>query len=167
MNRRMLVAGFALAVLAAMGLASPVAAGESVPLQGTLEGIDQNLTPPPLVEIHGVGGGEATQLGRFTYDLQATVDFSQTPPNPPQGVGTLILTAANGDTLVAGILGSSAPVIPGQLILVTELAVIIDGTGRFAGATGEFTITRLVYQDTRFTIGSFAGAISVPGAGQR
>ena len=167
MKRRMLVASFALAVLAAMGIASSVVAGESVPFQGTLEGIDQNLTPPPLVSIHGVGEGVATQLGRFTYDFQGTVDFRNTPPNPPQGVGTLILTAANGDTLVAGILGSSAPVIPGELIEVTEVAVIIDGTGRFAGATGEFTIKRLVYQDTRFTIGSFEGAISAPGAGHR
>ena len=167
MNRRMLVASFALGMLAAMGLASPVAAGEFVPLQGRLEGIDQNLTPPPLVEIHGVGGGEATQLGRFTYDFQATVDFSQTPPNPPKGIGTLILTAANGDTLVAGVIGASRPIIPGELVEVTELAIVIDGTGRFAGATGEFTLTRLVYQDTRFTIGFFEGAISIPGAGQR
>jgi hypothetical protein len=166
MKRRMLVASFALAVLGAMGLASPVVAGEFVPLQGTLEGIDQNLTPPPLVEIHGVGEGEATQLGRFTYDFQATVDLRNTPPNPPQGVGTLILTAANGDTLVAGVIGASRPIIPGELVEVTEQAIVIDGTGRFAGATGEFTLTRLVYQDTRFTIGSFEGVISAPGTGR-
>jgi hypothetical protein len=164
MKRRMFVASFALAVLTVVGLAGSAAAGEQVPFQGALEGNDELVVPPPLAVVHGVGGGQATQLGRFTYDFQATVDFRFTPPNPPRGVGTLTLTAANGDTLVAGVIGSSTPVIPGVLVMVVEEAIIVDGTGRFAGASGEFTITRLVYQDTRLTIGSFEGTISSPGA---
>ena len=160
MKRRMFVASLALAVLALVGLAGSAAAGEQVHFQGALEGNDELVVPPPLAVVHGVGGGEATQLGRFTYDFQATVNFV---PPPPTGVGTLTLTAANGDTLVAGVIGSSTPVIPGVLVLVTEEAIIVDGTGRFAGASGEFTIVRLVYQETRFTIGSFEGTISSPG----
>ena len=162
MKRRMFVASLALAALTVVGLAGSAAAGELVYFQGTLEGDDRLLVfPPPIAVVHGVGGGEATQLGRFTYDLQATVTFV---PPPPTGVGTLTLTAANGDTLVAGIMGTSRPIIPGVLVLVTEEATIVDGTGRFDGASGSFTIVRLVYQDTRFTIGSFEGAISSPGA---
>jgi hypothetical protein len=162
MKRRMFASSLALAVVAALGLASPAVAQVQVPFRGTLEGDDQLVVPPPVATVHGIGGGEATHLGRFAYDLQATVDFRFPPP---VGVGTLTLTSANGDTLVAGILGSSRPVIPGVVVLVTEEAVIVDGTGRFAGATGSFTIMRLVYQADRFTIGSFEGAISIPGNG--
>ncbi len=162
MKRRMFVASFALAVLTVVGLAGPAIAEEFVPFYGALEGDDQVVVPPPSAVIHGIGGGEATQLGRFTYDFQATVEFV---PPPPTGMGTLTLTAANGDTIVAAVLGTSQPVIPGVVVLVTEEAMIVDGTGRFAGATGGFTITRLVYQATRLSIGTFEGAISTPGAG--
>ena len=41
------------------------------------------------------------------------------------------------------------------------------GTGRFAGATGEFTVERLVDTATGETEGSFEGTISSPGAGKR
>ena len=162
MKRRMFVANLVLAVLGSVSLAAPAVGGELVPFVGTLEGIEVAATPPPIVSIDGAGGGQATQLGRFTYDMQATVDLTNTPPNPPQGMGTLTLTAANGDTLVVGFTGVSVPVIPGQLILITEQALIVDGTGRFAGASGEFTITRLKYQADGYTIGSFAGLISTP-----
>jgi hypothetical protein len=160
MKRRRCPARFALAVLVAVGLVAPAAAGEFVPLRGTLEGNDQLVVPPPLATIHGIGFGEATELGRFAYDLNATVDFRVPPPH---GVGVLTLAAANGDMLIAETDGFSTPVIPGILVLVTEEATIVDGTGRFANASGRFTITRLVYQDTRFTIGSFEGVISTPG----
>jgi hypothetical protein len=75
------------------------------------------------------------------------------------------LTAANGDTLVADVLGISTPVIPGVLILIEEEALVVGGTGRFAGASGSFSITRLKYQDTGRTIGSFEGTISAPAGG--
>ena len=160
MKLRMSVASFVLAVLAMMGLTAPVFAGDLVPFYGTLEGFEEVLVPPPVATIHGVGGGAATQLGHYTYDLDATVDFTDPPP---KGVGTLTLTAANGDTLIVGTTGVSVPVIPGQVILITEEALVIDGTGRFAGATGSFTLTRLKYQATGLTIGSFEGSISTPG----
>jgi hypothetical protein len=161
MKRCMLVASLALAALAGVGLAGSAVAGEFVPFKGVLEGIDQALTPPPSVVIHGIGGGQATQLGQFTYDFQAIVEFV---PPPPTGHGILVLTAANGDTLTADVNGTSKPIIPGLLVLVTEHAVILEGTGRFAGAIGEIRLERLVYQDSRVTIGSMEGFVSTPGA---
>lgn len=160
MKRRMFVAGFAFAVLAVTIFAGPAAAGEFVPFKGTLEGDDQLIVPPPIAMVDGIGEGQATGLGRFSYELLATVDFRFPPPH---GVGILTLTAADGSTLVAEIEGFSTPVIPGVLVQVMEEAVIVDGTGRFAGASGSFTIERLVYQDTRLTVGSFEGIISNPG----
>ena len=55
---------------------------------------------------------------------------------------------------------------PGVLYIV-ETATITGGTGRFADATGSFTIER--YYDTAAgtTTGSFEGTISPPGARHR
>jgi hypothetical protein len=162
MKRRTFAAGLALALWALVGLAGPATAGEQVPFHGRLDGVELVLAPPPNVILIGTGGGEASHLGRFEYNLDATVDFTQLPP---LGDGYLTLTAANGDTLVADVLGISTPVIPGVLILIEEEALVVCGTGRFAGATGSFSITRLKYQDTGRTIGSFNGTISAPGSG--
>jgi hypothetical protein len=159
MKRHSFAATFALAVVVFLGLTGLTVAGEQVTFKGSLEGDEETLVPPPSAVFHGIGGGQATQLGRFTYDFLATVEFV---PPPPTGDGILTLTAANGDTIVAATLGSSQVIIPGELVLVTEEAIIFDGKGRFAGATGAFTIKRLKYQITGVTIGSFEGTISAP-----
>jgi hypothetical protein len=159
MKRHSFAAALALAVVAVLGLAGITVAGEQVPFKGSLKGDEEMLVPPPSAVFHGIGGGQATQLGLFTYDFLATIEFV---PPPPTGEGILTLTAANGDTVVATTSGSSQVIIPGELVLITEEAIIIDGTGRFARATGGFTITRLKYQITGITIGSFEGAISAP-----
>ena len=56
--------------------------------------------------------------------------------------GTYEFTAANGDTLIADVTGQS-PTPPGVLLSV-ETATITGGTGRFASATGSFTVERLL-----------------------
>jgi len=150
----------ALLALAVLNFAGPIAAGEQVPFKGALEGNDQLVVPPPVAMVDSVGGGNATELGRFSYELLATVDFRVPPPH---GEGILTLTAADGSTLTAETDGFSTPLIPGVLVLVMEEAVIVDGTGRFAGASGAFIMERMVYQDTRLTVGSFEGTISIPG----
>ena len=55
--------------------------------------------------------------------------------------------------------------MPGVLYIV-ETATIAGGTGRFAGATGAFTVQRLNDTTSGTTIGSFEGTISSPGAGK-
>ncbi len=106
--------------------------------------------------------GRATHLGQFELVIETVVDFGT---RPPTGEGTVTLTAANGDTLVADITGFSALVSPG-LVLITEHAIIDPdrSTGRFAGATGTFTIERLADAATGVTgvtAGSFEGTISL------
>src|SRR5260370_10295675 len=66
---------FALAALAVLGLAGPVAAGEEVPFKGSLEGVD-TTTPltPPFVSATVEATGQATHLGEFTFTLLATVN---------------------------------------------------------------------------------------------
>jgi hypothetical protein len=153
----------ALASLALLQLAGTAAAGEQVPFKGRLEGSYTVTVVPPIGTFQGSGSGEATHLGGFTYEFPHTVNFGTTPPT---GIGTYSFTAANGDKVFAEFLGQSTPVAPG-FVLVEEEGVITGGTGRFANASGEFTITRLVDQVNQITVGSFEGTISSPGAAKR
>lgn len=157
------------AICLTAALSSAVSAAET-PFKGKLEG---NYTstfdpgPPSTATLDGTGTGTATKLGRFTYKFPHTVNFGTMPEI---GLGTYTFTAANGDTLFAESTGSSTPVEPG-IVLVVENAVITGGTGRFSGAQGEFTITRLNINvsgtifgnSSGITIGFFEGTITSPG----
>ena len=134
---------FALAGAVVAGFAGRAPAGEPLPFHGSLEGTLVSRTPlaPGLVFDHFEVSGTGTQLGQFDLVIEAVVDFRSLPVT---GEGTVTFTAANGDVLVAEIMGSSALVVPG-LVLITEDAIIDpdNSTGRFAGAAGFFTVERL------------------------
>ena len=161
MKRFSSAAGLALAVAVVLGLAGPTPAGEPVPFKGSLDG-DVTHTPVDartdfvLVEA----AGTATQLGQFALDIPHFVD------RPTRtAAGTYEFTAANGDTVYAEFTGLASPTeIPGVLY-IEEVATIKGGTGRFAGATGSFTVERLYDRIAGTTIGSFEGTISL-GVGQ-
>jgi hypothetical protein len=151
--------------------ASLGSAGGTIPLpfKGRLEGLHVSRTPlqPPLFSDVFELTGEATQLGRFKLVIEAVVNFGSFPVT---GTGILTFTAANGDRLVASATGSSRLLAPG-LVLITELATIDPGasTGRFAGATGNFTVQRQADAATGVTgvtFGVFEGTISLRGRGQ-
>jgi hypothetical protein len=153
----------ALTVAIFAGLVSPSSAAHPVPLKGTLDGTHVSRTPfdPPRVFDVFEISGTATHLGQFELTLEAIVDFGTLPPTAE---GTMTFTAANGDVLVAEFTGSSALVVPGT-VLITEHAIVDpeNSTGRFAGATGTFTVARLADAATGVTgvtIGSFDGTIT-------
>ena len=156
MKRYSSAAGLALAVVVALGLAGPAAAGEPVPFKGSLEG-DVTVSPltPPFVQVDVDATGNATQLGEFTLAIPHKVNRADRT-----AVGTYEFTAANGDMLFADFTGTATPTaIPGVLY-IEETATITGGTGRFAGATGSFTCERLFDMVAGTTIGSFEGTIS-------
>ena len=163
MRRDLFAASFVVAAVA-WGLTGHTLAAERVPFKGSLEGLHVSRTPldPPFVFDVFEVTGQATQLGQFELVIEAVVDFGG---RPVTGEGTYTFTAANGDTLVADHIGSSALVVPG-LVLITEHAIIDPdrSTGRFAGATGEFTVERLADAATGVTgvtSGSFEGTIQL------
>ena len=159
-----LLACIALAMVAVAGHAAPALASQPLPFKGSLEGVHVSRTPVAPLRFFDVFevAGQATHLGQFELVIEATVDFGT---RPPTAEGTFTFTAANGDTLVADFTGSSVLVSPG-LVLITENAVIDPdrSTGRFAGATGAFTLQRLADAATGVTgvtMGSFEGTISL------
>jgi hypothetical protein len=150
----------------ALGSTGPVAEGtpetfsvraESVPFQGSFEGT-QTVTPltPPFASVETSAVGTGTHLGRFTIELPHTVNFATSSAQ-----GTCTIVAANGDTLVASFTGQAQV---GPIVSIVEQATITGGTGRFAGASGTFTIQRLFDPAAGTTRGSFSGTISAPGA---
>ena len=164
MKRYSSTASLALAVVVVLGLTGPVTAGEQVPFKGRLEGdVERTFIPgnPPRVFVLVEGTGNATQLGRFTFAAPHYVNLATRT-----ATGSYQFTAANGDTVSADFTGQATPTaIPGVLY-IEETATITGGTGRFAGATGSFTVERLYDTITGTTIGSFEGTISSPGAGK-
>jgi hypothetical protein len=75
--------------------------------------------------------------------------------------GTFRLTAANGDQLFTETAGRETEFIPPNISKVTLNARIVEGTGRFAGATGTFTVQRTEAID--FAASSATGSGSFEG----
>jgi hypothetical protein len=146
----------------ATSLIGRVAAGKEVPFKGSLEGV-VTRTPlaPPFVSVLIEGTGNATQLGRFTVENAHLVNTATRT-----AIGSYEFTAANGDTLTADFTGQASLTETPGVLSVVETATITGGTGRFAGATGSFTVERLFDANTLLTTGSFKGTISSPGASQ-
>ena len=162
MNRFSVPAGLALAVVVVLGLSSHVTAGEQVPFKGGVEGVDI-VTPltPPFVAVEVTATGNATQLGKFTLSILATVNRTTRV-----ATGAFEFVAANGDTVFGTLTGQSTLTAPGVLT-IEETFTITGGTGRFADATGSFTGTRFKNLITNETIGVFEGTISSTGAGKQ
>jgi hypothetical protein len=157
MKRFSFAAGLALAVLVILGLTGPAGAQQQVPFKGSFEG-DVTVAPlaPPFLQVDVEAMGKATHLGRFTLDIPHVVNRAN-----GTAVGSYEFTAANGDTLTANFTGSAVPIAPGVLY-IEEIVIITGGTGRFAGATGSFTVERLYDTVAGMTEGSFEGTISAP-----
>jgi hypothetical protein len=145
----------ALAAFAVLGLAGPVTAGEQVRFKGRLEG-DVTITPlaPPFVSVLVEATGKANHLGKFTLEIPHVVNRATRT-----AIGSYEFTAANGDTLSADFTGKSTPTATAGVLYIEETATITGGTGRFAGATGSFTVERLFDTVAGTTTGSFKGTI--------
>lgn len=151
---------FMLAALAAIWLVGPAAASEQVPFNGSLEAaVTRSPISPTLVSVVLDGGGNASHLGRFTFTAPHVVDTVTR-----LATGTYQFTAANGDQVFANFVGQATPTATPGVISIVENATITGGTGRFAGATGTFTVVRLYDTLNGTTVGSFTGSISSPGS---
>ena len=137
-----------------------------LPFRGTFKGESRGVLncpptcPPTILSVTGTDTGEATHLGHFTAVYEDTVDAALAT-----GTGTFTLTAANGDKLFTTYVGGQTDFVPPNLSTLTLVATITGGTGRFAAATGTFTLIRIGEVDfeagTGKEHGSFEGQISL------
>lgn len=135
--------------------ATASAAGHELPFKGKLEGSYTLAFPSPLVLlVEGTGTGNATHFGQFTFTYDEVVDLST-----GLGTGTYDLTAANGDRLSADWSGAGFPTDDPTVLRIVEDATITGGTGRFANASGSFTVERFFSFVTNSGPGSIEGTI--------
>ena len=131
-----------------------------LPLRGSFTAADFSIVAPPNLTLQGTGEGTATSLGRFTLATVEVVSLITAT-----GTGTFNLTAADGDQLFATTAGGEDAFTPPNVSHVTMLATIVGGTGRFASATGTFTMERTgtinFAAGTSTSFGSFDGYVDL------
>jgi hypothetical protein len=138
--------------------AGPAPAGQQVPFNGSWVSNETYDVQFPVMFVHGTASGYATQLGRYTATYEEQVDLLTL-----SSVGVISVVAANGDVIFATQTGQGDPTPDPDVFSIVEVSTITGGTGRFAGATGTFTIARLAHLSTGDSSGSFSGTISNPG----
>ena len=106
--------------------------GSELPFKGTYEGEEKVLTPPSHHHLDALGN--ATHLGLFTV----TADWTVTTAGAIETSSTW--TAANGDKLSTSFTRQGRFVPPTATF--TETHTITGGTGRFANASGTFTVVQ-------------------------
>jgi len=146
-----------LIVLASTTFAS--AAGErQLLLKGSLQATETHLVTPPTMFIDATGSGNATQLGVYTISFQAEVYL----PTLFAAFETATLVAADGAQIFAEGSGQGTPTGTPGIVSIVETYTITGGTGRFAGATGNFTVERLIDRATFASSGTISGTIVMP-----
>jgi hypothetical protein len=144
-----LIAAFAVSL--ACVAASAVAA--ETPFKGSVNAVETGTIVFPTRFLDREGTGTATYLGRYTEHVVMQINIPTMT-----STGTATFTAANGDTLLATVTGQATRTSPTTLSIV-EVYTITGGTGRFADATGSFTLESTVDQTTGVSSGTFSGAI--------
>ena len=144
-----------LVVLASISFAAP--AEKEVLLRGSLEASQTVQVVFPTAYINLTGTGVASHVGRFTFQLQAELDIPTAT-----GTGSSRLVAADGSTLFMEGSGHGTPTdVPG-VVLVVDTFTITGGTGRFAGASGNVIVERVLNQATGVSSGTISGIILRP-----
>jgi hypothetical protein len=137
MRRLVLVVLLALAVGVLLpGSALPARGGADLPFSASMAGLGTvNLVTG---QGHNRLTAHASQLGLAT--LEESSQFVPIAPGVFLSIGTLTLTAANGDQLFGGATGTGTTT-DGVHFTFTLHAVFDSGTGRFAGASLAYDVT--------------------------
>lgn len=144
--------------LAGTALAASKSEKKPLPLKGTIESLETYQLNEPTMLVTATGSGAATHLGHYTVTYEVEVDLSSLA-----GTGlSAHFVAANGDSLLAEGSGQATPTDTANVFVVIESFTITGGTGRFDGATGNFTATRRVNIETGVTSGTVEGSITLP-----
>jgi hypothetical protein len=144
-----------LIVLAGAAVTALAAGPREFHLKGSLEASETHDVNFPINHINLTGTGQATHVGRYAYHMQAVLHIPTFTATQ-----TATLTAADGSTLILE--GTGQAVVDDNFAWVTETLDIIGGTGRFAGATGNVTIERVVDRSNQLSSGTINGTIVLP-----
>ena len=152
--RRALFLAVVAATAVSLASVTASAAAAETPLKGTFNGIETGETVFPIRSITREGTGNATYLGKYTSHLTGEINLLTS-----HATGDATFTAANGDTLTTTGDGQATPTTTPGVLSIVEVYTITGGTGRFADATGAFTLKNIVTQATGVSTGTLSGAI--------
>ncbi len=128
--------------------------------KGAYQAKEKDDVAMPMIYVHGNGSVNADDLGRFTIRFEAIVH------NDADGVGTAVVAAdfvaENGDLLLVTGTGLGSPTNTPGVNRIVEKYTITGGTGRFANASGNITVERLLTLQTGVSTGSVKGTIVLP-----
>lgn len=142
-------------ILVSATLVAAASTTKELPFKGSFEAVETHQPNLPIILVTANGSGEATQLGHFSISYEVEV-------NVQTGAGTGLsaqFVAANGDSLFAEGSGQATPTETPGILKIVETYTITGGTGRFAGASGTFTVERMANQATGETSGTVSGTI--------
>jgi hypothetical protein len=139
------IASIGSALLLSVALVLPVSAGDQRPVLGQFEGsgVEVSQRCPDALTIGFAIDGTVSHLGRMTGGGSNCTEFTLGTGPVPIWDGIAILTAADGSTLTLAYEGQQGPPTNG-VALFSHSDTVVDGTGRFAGATGQLTVEGLI-----------------------
>lgn len=153
-----LVALLLVIILAGTALAAPLAGERQLPLKGSVETTEIPNVIFPYNYVSLTGNGNATQLGEFTYDMEAVLFL----PTLTARTVTATFVAADGSSLFAEGSGQGTIITPPFIVSIVETLTITGGTGRFDGAQGTIVVERVLNRATGASSGTISGNIELP-----
>jgi len=144
-------------VTAAPAVEAAPAKTTRVPFKGTMQSHETYSKAFYTQFVTANGFGEATELGKFTatYEMESNLlDMSVSE--------SVYFAGANGDSLRATAVGQAFEDRTPGMFKIIEIYSITGGTGRFEGASGTFTLHRLLSIDAGVASSSFEGYILLP-----
>jgi hypothetical protein len=122
-----------------------------------VEDVETQQVAFPTITVNGMGSGNATQLGLFTISYHALLNI---PTLSATTSATVV--AADGSSLFGQGTGQGTLTGAPGIVSIVETYTITGGTGRFAGAMGNFTVERLINRATLTSSGTISGTIILP-----
>jgi len=146
-----------LIALAGTVFAAPNGSERQLLLKGSLQDTETQQVVFPTIFVNGTGSGNATQLGLYTISYHAQLNI---PTLSATTSATLV--AADGSSLFGEGTGQGTPTATPGIVSIVETYTITGGTGRFAGASGNFTVERVINRATLLSSGTISGTILLP-----
>jgi hypothetical protein len=149
-SRRLAVA----TMLTVMSTSVALAQVKNFRVRGSFDGHGIGVVQGGALQASAGGSGNASDLGRFIYVLNATVSLVN-----GSSAGVFLLAFNNGDVIHGSFTGLGGPTGPNEGHIVENLT-INGGTGRFEGATGTLTLDRIIDQSTLPAFESHSGTLT-------
>ena len=155
-----LIASIGAALLLLAALAMPVSADDRLPVRGQFTGAGVNVEQrcPDALTIGFAIDGVLSHLGRMTGGGTNCTEFALGTESVPIWDGIAIVTAADGSTLTLAYEGLQGAPTNG-VARFAHVDTVVEGSGRFAGATGELRIEGLI-DFSRFPEVTVTGTVS-------